>query len=91
MELEGTVVNGVIVLDGNPPLPEGVRVRVELDSERDEDNIRIPALEPGTREDELAALREAYAEAKAGIGGVEARQFLKDLAIKHNLPLAPGE
>jgi len=88
MELEGTVVNGVIVLDGNPPLPEGVRVRVELE---DEDDIRIPALEPGTREEELAILREAYEEAKAGIGGVEARQFLKELAIKHNLPLAPGE
>ena len=89
MELEGTVVNGVIVLDGNPPLPEGVRVRVEVEDE--EDDIRIPALEPGTREEELAILREAYEEAKAGIGGVEARQFLKELAIKHNLPLAPGE
>ena len=64
---------------------------MELDTDRDEDSVRIPALEPGTREDELAALREAYEEAKAGVGGVEARQFLKELAIRHNLPLEPGE
>ncbi|VTU02121.1 unnamed protein product [Gemmataceae bacterium] len=64
---------------------------MELDDDRDEDNVRIPALEPGTREDELAALREAYEEAKAGFGGVEARQFLKELAIRYNLPLEPGE
>ncbi len=30
MLLEGTVVNGTIVLDGNEPLPEGARVEVAL-------------------------------------------------------------
>jgi hypothetical protein len=89
MNLEGTVVNGVVVFDGNPQLPEGTRVRVELAD--DDDLPRNPALEPGTREEELAALRESIEETKAGIGGVDARQFLKELAIKHNLPLQPGE
>lgn len=29
MELLGTVKNGVVVLDGQPALPEGTKVRVE--------------------------------------------------------------
>lgn len=33
MTLEGTVVNGQIVLDAAPPLPEGARVRVEVCTE----------------------------------------------------------
>ncbi len=87
MELEGIVVNGVIVLDGNPSLPEGVRVRVEVE---DEDDIRIPALEPGTREEELAILRESIEDMKAGRVR-PAREVLKEIALRHNLPLEPGE
>lgn len=36
MTLEGTITNGVIVLDGGPSLPEGARVKVEIvgDSQR---------------------------------------------------------
>lgn len=30
MSLEGTVKNGVVVLDNGTPLPEGAQVRVEL-------------------------------------------------------------
>lgn len=30
MTLEGTVINGAIVIDGNQPLPEGSRVEVLL-------------------------------------------------------------
>jgi hypothetical protein len=89
MNLEGSVMNGVVVFDDNPQLPEGTRVRVEL---TDNDNIpRNPALEPGTREEELAALRESIEEMKGGIGGVDPRKFLKELAIKHNLSLQPVE
>ncbi len=90
MELEGTVVNGIIVLDGNPSLPEGVRVRVELEDDSDEDDIRIPALEPGTREEELAILRESIEDMKAGRVR-PAREVLKEIALRHNLPLEPGE
>jgi hypothetical protein len=35
MSLEGTVVNGMIVLDGAERLPEGARVRVELADQHD--------------------------------------------------------
>ncbi len=41
MTLEGTVVNGVIVLDGGARLPEGERVRVEV---ADPDDLAPPAL-----------------------------------------------
>jgi hypothetical protein len=87
MTLLGTVQNGVIVLDGNPRLPEGARVRVELAEDED---FPVPPSEPYDREKELAILRGSVEDAKAG-RGTEARQFLKDLAVQHNLPLEPGE
>lgn len=86
MTLEGTVVNGVIVLDSGAPLPEGARVRVEV---TDEDDL-FPLAEPHDPEKELAILREALEDVRAG-RGMPAREFLKELATKHNLPLEPGE
>jgi hypothetical protein len=88
MSIEGAVVNGVIVLDGTPQLPDGTRVRVEL-AESDLDDLEPPPTTE-TREELLASLRESMEEAENG-GGVNARQFLKELAKKHNLPLQPGE
>jgi hypothetical protein len=85
MTLEGTVLNGVIVLDGGARLPEGERVRVEL-----LDDDLAPPPEPYDREKELAILRESIEDMKAGRGR-PAREFLKELAEKYNLPLAPGE
>jgi hypothetical protein len=87
MTLQGTVVNGAIVLDGTPALPEGTRVWVELD---DTDTPHDPGMEPGTREAELASLRESIADMKAGRGR-PAREMLKEIAVKYNLPLEPGE
>lgn len=84
MTLEGTVVNGTIVLDGGAQLPDGVRVRVEL---TDPDDLAPPP-EPYDREKELAILREALEDVKAG-RGVPAREFLKELAVNYNLP--PGK
>jgi hypothetical protein len=86
MTLEGTVVNGVIVLDGGTQLPEGGRVRVEL---ADPDDLAPPP-EPYDRDKELAVLRESLEDARAG-QGLPAREFLKELAVKHNLPLEPSE
>ena len=86
MTLEGTVVNGVIVLDGGARLPEGERVRVEV---ADPDDLAPPP-EPYDREKELAILREALEDVKAG-RGTPAREFLKELAAQYNLPLDPGE
>jgi|GEM_PF-4915978 len=70
-------------------LPEDTRVRVEF-TEADLDDIAPPPTGE-TREELLVSLRESVSEAKAGRGGVDARQFLKELAEKHNLPLQPGE
>jgi hypothetical protein len=86
MTLEGTVVNGVIVLDGGARLPEGERVRIEV---VDDDDVAPPP-EPYDREKELAILRESIEDMKAGRGR-PAREILKELAEKYNLPLAPGE
>jgi hypothetical protein len=88
MTLEGTVVNGVIVLDGAPPLPEGARVRVEL-SVGDPDDVPPPP-STETHEEHLASLREGIEDAKVGRGR-PAREVLKEIALKHNLPLRPGE
>jgi len=89
MTLEGTVVNGTIVLDGSARLPEGARVRVELTELDDPDDL-APPVEHYDREKELAILREAVEDVKAG-RGTDAREFLKKLAEELNLPLAPGE
>ena len=86
MTLEGMVVNGTIVLDGGAQLPEGARVRIEV---TDPDDFAPPP-EPYDREKELAILRESLEDVRAG-RGTPAREFLKELAAKHNLPLEPGE
>jgi hypothetical protein len=86
MMLEGTVVNGVIVLDGGVRPPEGERVRVEV---ADPDDLSPPP-EPYDRAKELAILREALADVQAG-RGTPAREFLKEVAAQFNLSLAPGE
>jgi len=86
MTLEGTVVNGLIVLDTGTQLPEGARVRVEL---ADDDDL-FPPPEPYDREKELAILRESLEDVKAG-RTTPARQALADLARKYQLPLEPGE
>jgi hypothetical protein len=39
MELEGTVRNGVIVVDSAEPLPEGARVRVVLEQTADKPTL----------------------------------------------------
>ena len=89
MTLQGTVVNGAIVLDGSPLLPEGARVRVELTDEDDFHDLSPPPTNE-TYEQHLAALRESIEDMKAGKGR-PAREVLKDIALKYNLPLAPGE
>jgi len=82
----GTVHNGVIVPEG-PAFPEGTRVRLEA-AEVEEDYSTPPT---DTYEEHLTSLRESIPETEAGIDGIDARQFLKELAIKHGLPLLPGE
>ena len=86
MELEGTVVNGVIVLDGGANLPDGSRVRVEV---TDCDDL-VPPTEPYDRERELAILRESLADVAAG-RGVPFEEFMAAVAAENKLPTVPAE
>jgi hypothetical protein len=49
-----------------------------------------PPPEPYDREKELALLRESLEDVKAGRTR-PAREVLKEVALRHNLPLEPGE
>ncbi len=86
MAFSGTVVNGVIVLEGGMRLPEAVQVQVEL---QDPDNLAPPS-EPYNCEKVLAILRESLEDGEAG-RTIPARQGLADIARKYGLPLEPGE
>lgn len=88
MTLAGTVVNGVVVPDAGATLPEGARVRIELDAA-----ITYPhPLAPYDREKELALLRECVAEVGTGAPGVPLNEAFDRIAAELNLPpLAPGE
>jgi hypothetical protein len=87
MTLEGTVINGLVVLDTAGHLPEGARVRVEL---ADEDDDLFPPPEPYDRDKELAILREALEDVKAG-RGMPFEEFMAKLAAEHNFPPVPPE
>jgi hypothetical protein len=86
MTLEGTVVNGAIVLDGGVKLPEGARVQVEVT----DDDESHPPPEPYDREKELAILREALEEVRAG-PGMPFEEFMASLAAEFKLPPVPPE
>jgi hypothetical protein len=86
MTIDGTVVNGVIVPDPGARLPEGARVRIQVS----DPEPLAPPPEANDREAELEILRTALADVRAG-RGTPAREYLKELAQKHGLPLSPGE
>ena len=88
MAFEGTVVNGLIVLDAGAKIPEGARVRVELAD--DEDHDPCPPMEPYDREKELALLRESIEDMKAG-RTEPFEEFMARLAKEFNLPPVPPE
>ena len=86
MTLEGSVVNGVIVLDNGAHLPEGARVRVEVPDGAE----LVPPPEPYDRDKELAILRESLDDVRAG-RGVPFEEFMAGLAAEYKLPAAPPE
>ncbi len=75
MGITGVVVNGRIELNEPGLLPEGATVTVGWGE---------------TEEEYLESLRRAYEESKLG-RGTDARAFLKEMALRNNLPLEPGE
>jgi predicted DNA-binding antitoxin AbrB/MazE fold protein len=87
MSFAGTVVNGSIVLDGSPRLPEGSRVDVELVQEDDLDAELAscpPQPQTETYEEVLESLRQSYAEIQAGARGMSIEEaFAKvDLELR---------
>jgi len=87
--VEGNVVNGVVVLDGGGLLPEGARVRIEVADLDDLDDL-VPPSEPYDREKELAILREAVEDMRAG-RGMPFEEFMAQLTAECNLPPMPSE
>lgn len=88
MTIEGTVINGVIVLDGSPA-PEGQRVFVDLES--DASYVYPHPMAPYNREKELALLRQAYAEVKSGKTSIPLAQFEAEFAKEFHLSPIPQE
>ena len=62
-------------------------MRVELADEGDD---LAPPLEPYDRDKELAILREALEDVKAG-RGMPFEEFMANLAAEYNLPSVPPE
>jgi len=90
MTLEGTVVNGKIVLDGPQSFPEGTRVRVEAASPDEVFEYPHP-LAPYDREKELGLLRDRVAAFRQCSRGVPADEAFARIAADLNLPHADPE
>ena len=99
MVREGTVVNGVIVPDKGEAFPEGARVRIELATEEDFQDIPVPTgefeyphpLAPYDREKEIELLRQSIAEMEAGEPGIPLDEAMDRIAAELNLPRIPRE
>ncbi len=70
MTLSGVVVNGRVEFTEVSDLPDGTEVIV--------DAVRPREADEETREEFLQSLRESIANADAGIGVVDAREFLQE-------------
>lgn len=80
----GTIVNGVVVFDNPAKLPEGSRVRVELDEDAelwDELDDVPPPPETETYEERLEILRRSIAEMEAGLGR-PAKEVMDEIAAE---------
>ena len=75
MSISGTVVNGAIVPDVALGLPDGMRIRFEIEDD---------GPEPLTREEHLAALRESIEDMKAG-RGMPLDEAMDEICRKYNL------
>lgn len=84
MTLEGTVMNGVVVFDNTHRIPEGTRVRVDV--EIDEELPPDHPLAPYDRKAEVALLRERIAAGEAGGPVVPLREAMARIAKELNLP-----
>ena len=85
-------MNGSIVLDGAPRLPEGSRVEVAFLEDDDLDaepaSIPIPP-ETETHEEFLESLRQFYSEVQAGIRGISAEEARRLIGEERGWPDVP--
>ena len=90
-EFTGTIVNGRVELDAPAGLPDGTRGRfvLETDAAADDEDDGPP---PDThdRETELAILRDALEDVKAGRGR-PFEEVMAGIALEFNLPPELGE
>ena len=63
MTLEGTIVNGVVVLEAGARVPEGTRVHVDIAFDFEQFEYPHP-MAPYDREKEIALLKERYEESR---------------------------
>ncbi len=80
MARDGTVVNGVIVFDGSPPLPDGTRVRVEVAGD---DGVAPPT---DTYAEHLAKLRQSVEAQRAGARGKPIAELAAELRREYGVP-----
>jgi hypothetical protein len=85
MVVKGIVRNGRLEVDLPPEWTEGTEVFLGVDGE---EFVPHPEVREGTREEELAILREAYAEAKAGMGK-PANLVFAEIAKEMGFPWPP--
>jgi len=82
MTLEGTVMNGVVVLDDDARLPEGARVHVEV-----RERLEYPhPMAPYDREKELALLKSRHEESVGGGKSFTLEEVQAEFAREFNLP-----
>ena len=79
MTLEGTIVNGVVVLEAGARVPEGTRVHVDIAFDFEQFEYPHP-MAPYDREKEIALLQASHDEVKAGKRGMPLAEFEAEFA-----------
>ncbi len=87
MTLEGTIVNGVVVLEAGARVPEGTRVHVDIAFDFEQFEYPHP-MAPYDREKEIALLQASHDEMKAGVPGQTLEEFRAEFARDYLLPRA---
>ena len=90
MTLDGTVVNGVVVLEAGARVPEGTRVYVDIATDFEQFEYPHP-MAPYDREKEIALLQASHDEVKAGVRGQSLAEFEAEMRRDYHLPSMPTE
>ena len=90
MTLEGTIVNGVVVLEAGARVPEGTHVLVDIVP--DVEHFEYPhPMASYDREKEIALLQASHDEMKAGVRGQSLEEFDAEMRRDYQLPSMPTE